>query len=206
MPTPDPVSSAPRTAESDAALVVRARAGDAAAFDLLARRHYRTAFAIALARMRSRADAEDVCHDAFMRAAERLDQCRNPERFSAWLCMIVRNRARNAQAKAFVRRSLALEHHTAASTDNPDRSLQLAELRGRLLRALGELTTVQREVVLLHDLDGLSHEEAASIVGTSPGMSRQHLFKARRRLRELLHDLIDRHPERRVNDELGNDT
>lgn len=188
-PRPKPVANAPPTSESDASLVARVRAGDADAFDLLARRHYRTAFAVALARSRNRADAEDVCHDAFVRAAERLEQCRHPERFVAWLCMIVRNRARNAQAKAFVRRVLLLEHSSAASADDPHQSLERSELRGQLTRALAKLSHVEREVVLLHDMNELTHEEIASIVGTSAGMSRQHLFKARRRLRNLLGDV-----------------
>lgn len=167
-------------------LVARARDGDVAAFDRLARKHYRTAFSVALAVMRHDADAEDVCHDAFVLAAERLAQCRDPERFARWLCMIVRNRARNARARAIVRHAFSLDHGTAASADDPHRDLELSELRKRLLGALATLPRVQREVVLLHDLQGLRHDEIASIVGTSAGMSRQHLFKARKRLRAQL--------------------
>lgn len=188
-PSPHPVATASPASESDASLVARVRAGEADAFDRLARRHYRTAFAVALARTTNRADAEDVCHDAFVRAAERLEQCRNPERFAAWLCMIVRNRARNARAKAFVRRTLSLEHSSAASGDDPHQSLERSELRKQLVWALAKLSRVEREVVLLHDLNDLTHAEVAAIVGTSPGMSRQHLFKARRRLRALLGEL-----------------
>jgi RNA polymerase sigma-70 factor (ECF subfamily) len=51
---------------------------------------------------------------------------------------------------------------------------------------LASLTPVQREVVLLHDLDGWTHESIAESIGTSSGMSRQHLFHARKRLRALL--------------------
>jgi RNA polymerase sigma-70 factor (ECF subfamily) len=52
--------------------------------------------------------------------------------------------------------------------------------------ALASLSPVQREVVLLHDLDGWTHEDIARLIGTSAGMSRQHLFHARRRLRTVL--------------------
>lgn len=62
----------------DAALIVRARAGDADAFEELVRRHYRAAFAVALATAGSRQDAEDACQDAWVRALERLDSLRNP--------------------------------------------------------------------------------------------------------------------------------
>src|SRR5207253_2520722 len=90
--------------ESDAELITRTLAGSEAAYAALVRRHYRAAYAVALARTGERADAEDVCHDAFIRAAERLEECRHRDRFAAWLCTIVRNVAHNTMARAHVRR------------------------------------------------------------------------------------------------------
>lgn len=171
---------------SDAELVGRARANERLAFEMLVQRHYRAAFAVALAHVRTRADAEDVCHDAFIRAAQRLESCRNPDRFLQWLCAIVRNHARNVSARGLFRRAVELVHATAASRDDPVRALEVKELGDRLESALRRLSSVQRETILLHDLHGCSHEDIAGIIGTSPGMSRQHLFKARRRLREVL--------------------
>jgi RNA polymerase sigma-70 factor (ECF subfamily) len=171
---------------TDAQLVAATCAGDATAFDALVRRHYRAAFSVALAHAGRHADAEDVCHDAFVRAAERLDDCRQPDRFLQWLCAIVRNRAHNILARARVRRASPLESHSVPSRDNPARDAELSELRGRLERALAALPAIQREVVLLHDLHGLTHDEIADVIGSSSGMSRQHLFKARKRLRGTL--------------------
>lgn len=173
----------------DAELVARTCAGDAGsagAFDTLVRRHYRAAFAVALAQTGNRADAEDVCHDAFVRAAERLDDCRNPDRFVQWLCAIVRNHAKNTIARGNVRRAESLEHHTVASSNDSARDAEQSELRRRLEQALATLPPVQREVVLLHDLDGWTHEAIAGSIGTTAGMSRQHLFHARKRLRDVL--------------------
>ena len=73
-----------------------------------------------------------------------------------------------------------------AARDDPAKDAEIADLRGRLEAALGVLTATQREVVLLHDLDGWTHADIATAIGTSEGMSRQHLFNARRRLREAL--------------------
>jgi len=171
---------------SDAELVARSISGDEAAYAALVRRHYRAAFAVALARTGHRSDAEDVCHDAFVRAAARLEDCRHPDRYVHWLCTIVRNQAHNHVSRAFVRRTTELTPETAASADDPAQRLELTELRGQLEQALVALTPVQREVVLLHDLEGWSHGDIAKSVGTSEGMSRQHLFHARRRLRQLL--------------------
>jgi RNA polymerase sigma factor (sigma-70 family) len=171
---------------TDAQLVAGSCAGDATAFEALVRRHYRAAFSVALAHTGHHADAEDVCHDAFVRAAERLEDCRQPDRFAQWLCAIVRNRAHNAVAHAHVRRASPLEPDTVPSLENPARDAELSDLRGKLLLALGTLPSVQREVVLLHDLHGWSHDEIAVAIGSSSGMSRQHLFKARKRLRGVL--------------------
>ena len=171
---------------SDVELIASTRGGDAAAFAALVRRHYRAAFAVALANTGNRADAEDACHDAFVRAAARLDDCREPDRFAQWLCAIVRNLARNLVARAKVRRASPLHHSTAPSSDDSERESARTELRHRLEAGLALLSPIQREVVLLHDLDGWSHESIAAVIGTSAGMSRQHLFHARRRLREIL--------------------
>src|SRR5262245_7323012 len=89
---------------SDAELVARTRAGDASGFEALVRRHYRAAFAVAVSQLGGHTDAEDVCHDAFVRAAARLEDCRQPDRFIEWLCAIVRNHARNWAARERVRR------------------------------------------------------------------------------------------------------
>jgi RNA polymerase sigma-70 factor, ECF subfamily len=186
---PDRGTRAPDAALSepnDARLIAAATAGDRGAFEQLVQRHYRAAFAVALARTDNRADAEDLVHDAFVRAAERLEHCREPEKFVAWLCAIVRNLAHNLRTRGLAPHTTVIQPDTIASTASPERDAQLADLRARLHAALAELPPIQREVVLLHDIDGRTHDEIAAIVGTSSGMCRQHLFKARKRLRALL--------------------
>ena len=167
-------------------MIAATLAGDAAAFDALVRRHYRAAYAVALSVMLNRADAEDVCHDAFVRAAVRLGDCREPDRFVHWLCAITRNHARNMLARHAVRRASQLDHASATSGEDSARDAERSELRAQLEAALSALSPTQREVVLLHDLDDWTHDSIAAQLGTSAGMSRQHLFHARRRLRELL--------------------
>ena len=94
---------------SDATLVERTRRGDAAAFDTLVRRHLRAAYAVALARVGEPADAEDVCQDAFITALRRIDDCRQPDRFAAWLLRIVRNRAHDHVRGRTVREAVPLD-------------------------------------------------------------------------------------------------
>lgn len=150
------------------------------------RRHYRAAYAVALAILGRRADAEDVCQDAWVRALERLEDCRKPDRFVYWLLQIVRNRARNYLDHRRVRAAESLEAVTVAATDDPPRDLVRERLRGRLEEVLSEISEIQRQIVLLHDLEGWGHRDIARSLEISEVMSRQHLFQARRRLRELL--------------------
>lgn len=172
----------------DAALVRRARQGDAEAFEALVRRHYRVAFAVARSRVDVPMDAEDVVQDSFVRALERLDDC-DPSRFAGWLLRIVRNRAHNARVHEARRRGVDPERVAPAGIDGEmeaEARLQRGELRDALERAVNQLPPMQREVLLLHDLSGLPHAEIAAAVGVSVGMSRYHLMNARRRMRELL--------------------
>ena len=169
--------------DSNKALVARARRGETAALDLLVRRHLRAAIAVALAILGSPQDAEDVAQDSFLVAFERLDTCREPERFAGWLLQIVRNRALNALTQGRIRDAVS----AALPADGPGApDAERVALRDRLLRALGHLSGPQKEVVLLHDLEGWTHREIADALELSEVMSRQHLFTARKVLRELL--------------------
>jgi len=128
-----------------AELVARARRGDPSAFDQLVRRHLRAAYAVALAVLGRPADADDVAQEAFVAALERLDDCREPARFSGWLIRIVRNRALHALEK----RKLRDPRDEAGEVAAPGTAGDVV-LRAHLLAALATLSTVQREIVLLH--------------------------------------------------------
>jgi len=171
---------------SDATLVEQARSGAVRAFEELVRRHFRAAYAVALALLGNQMDAEDACHDGFLKALQRLEECRSPEKFGAWVVQIVRNRARNYREYRAVRSAAPLESTAAASRDDSARDLERSELRQLLAAALGELSEMQREVVLLHDLEGWKHGEIAQSLGISEVAALQHLFVARRQLRESL--------------------
>ncbi len=170
---------------NDARLVQLARRGDRAAFEALVRRHYRAAYAVAYARTGNGMDAEDVCQDAFVRALERLDECRRPQAFAAWL-LIVRTRAHNYRAYQSLRCGTPLDPERTMSADDTAARAERAELGATLAAALGELTELQRGVLLLHDLEGWKHREIAGALDLSEVASRQHLFTARRALRQRL--------------------
>jgi RNA polymerase sigma factor (sigma-70 family) len=171
---------------TDAELVARARLDDESAAEQLVRRHYLAVFAVARAILDNGADAEDICHDALVRALSRLDDCRQPERFAQWAAAIARNLAKNRQVHPSVRRSATLDVRIPSEQTSASQQVEASDLGETLETALAQLTTTQREVVLLHDLHDWTHETIGEWIGTSAGMSRQHLFKARRLLREAL--------------------
>lgn len=177
---------------SDAELVARTLGGDTAAYAELVRRYRRAALARALAVLNDSPEAEDVAQDAFVQAYDQLGTCRDADRFGAWLLTIVYRSALNRARSIWRRRQVALEPASAeagvygASANAASGMLDRAELRARLTRALGTLSPVQREVVLLADLEDWSHAQIAAKTGISVTMSRRHLSDARRLLRAQL--------------------
>ena len=174
---------------TDAQLVERARLGDAAAFDALVRRYIRPAYATALVVVGDPLDAEDICQDVFVRVIERLEECRSPDRFAGWFFAIVRSTAQNYQRRERVRKAEPLAPGMAQHRADPARDAERADLRTRLGAALAQLSQVESDVVLLHDLEGWPHRAIAAALGITEVYARQHLFTARRKLRASLgHD------------------
>lgn len=171
--------------ESDSALVARALRNDARATELLVRRHLRAAVAVAMAVLGDRAEAEDVAQDAMVVAFERLHTCREPDRFVGWLLRIVRHRALNARMRGKVHER-SVEQLAPSETAQAPPDAERVGLRKRLLQGLQRLSPEQREVVVLHDLEGWTHGEIAEALEISEVMSRQHLFVARKAMREFL--------------------
>lgn len=177
----------------DAALVRLAIRGDGRAFETLVRRYTRPAYSIALGIVKEPADAEDVVQDAFIKALERLEDC-DPDRFGAWLLRVVRNRAHSVRRYLGVRDAAPLDAvPTASDLPGPQRETERAELRRELLTAMEDLTDVQREVLLLHDLQGWKHREIGEMLDLPEGTVRAHLFHARHALRE--HETLKRSME-----------
>lgn len=181
----------PAASETDAALVERVRSGDPAAFDRLVRRHLRVAHSVARSRLDgNHHDADDVVQEAFISALEKIDDCRKPDRFRAWLLAIVRNETHRHREREAVRETEALDDvPPVASGSDPSRRARASELRTELEEAMSEMTSLQRRAFALHDLEGWSHGEIAEELGISRGSSRYHLHVARKHVRSHLTDV-----------------
>ncbi|MGD2070743.1 MAG: RNA polymerase sigma factor [Gemmatimonadota bacterium] len=181
-------------AKGDDELVRAAREGDREAFDRLVERHARTAVVLALARVGDPDVAEDVAQDALVRAWTTLHACRDPARFGAWLRTIVhrtalnRRERRERRKRIFGRFQAEAAGASSGAGPAPDGWLERAGPRQELTNALEGLGSRQREVLLLHDLEGRTHREISGILGIGPGTSRKYLSEARARLRETLEE------------------
>ncbi|GMV06975.1 MAG: RNA polymerase sigma factor [Gemmatimonadota bacterium] len=177
----------------DGELVRKARRGDERAFGQLVHKYGRAAYAVAYSVTGRHEDAEDAAQESFLVALERLEECRSPERFAGWLMTIVRNRSRNLVRRESLRETDPVPLSASSRTPTPERETERAELQEVLRDALDGLSEVQREIVLLHDLEGWKHREIADRMGLPSGTVRSHLHFARKALRKALgaHAAVD---------------
>jgi RNA polymerase sigma-70 factor (ECF subfamily) len=160
------------------------RRGDERAFTALYDRHTGALYGLALRLLGGdTADAEDVVHDAWIRAAARLDTFAGRSSLRTWLCGIVVNCVRE-RTRARGRDEPLPEDDRAPAADD-------AELTGtfdriELQRALAGLAAGYREVVVLHDVEGYTHEEIGELLGVTAGTSKSQLARGRRALRRAL--------------------
>lgn len=169
----------------DDPLLDRVRAGDEAAFRQLYRAHAGPLYRLALRMCGGRDEtAEDAVQEAWSRAVARLDRYDGRGSLRSWL-------------NGFVVRC-ALEGgrwERRGGEDLPDEDAWPAPLRDRpaermdLERAFEALPTGYRTVLVLHDLEGYTHEDIAGLLGVSPGTSKSQLSRGRAWMRRALgHD------------------
>lgn len=149
-----------------------------AAFRALYREHtpYLYGLALRLAGGR-REEAEEAVQEAWVRAIERLEGFRGASRLRTWLAGIVVNCCRE----------LRRERSDATAGEAPDSEPALdggPPAQIDLERLLSALPDGQREVLVLHQIEGYTHQEIAARLGIAPGTSKSRLFEARRRLRQ----------------------
>ena len=183
---PEPAARIPE--QDEAALVARVRAGDRAAFGVLAERYAGVARRVARAVLGDPDDADDAAQDALLSALVKLDQYDPRRPFGPWLLRIVANAATDRRRRRKVRRVEQLDPALVAGGDRPDATTERRALSARLRAALAELSHRRRMAVVLFDVEGYSHAEIAGILGIPEGTVRSEVFHARRRLRVLLAD------------------
>ena len=168
---------------------MRARHGDAAAYEELVRMHQAIAFRVALVAAGNRGDAEEAVQDGFVKAYRALGRFREGAPFRPWLLRIVANEARNRRRSAGRRAGLALRAAAAASGDaapSPEATALSHERREELLSALARLDDPDRDVLVHRFLLGLGEEETAAALGVRRGTVKSRTSRALERMRAAL--------------------
>jgi RNA polymerase sigma factor (sigma-70 family) len=177
-----------RPPDSEAALVERARDGDAVAYGSLVRAHQDIAFRVACLAGGSASEAEEAAQEGFVKAWRALPRFRAGAPFRPWLLAIVANEARNRRRAAGRRAGLALRAAELAERDpgapSPETQLLTTMRRDALLAALGELDERDRSVLTCRYLLELSEEETAAALGCRRGTVKSRTSRALARLRE----------------------
>ena len=176
-----------RPPHNEAALVERARRGDAAAYEALVRAHQDIAFRTACLFAGSAADAEEAAQEAFVKAWRALPRFRSGAPFRPWLLAIVGNEARNRRRAAGRRAGVALraahERPSGDAAPSPEAALLAGGERRALLAALSALDERDRAVIACRFLLDLSERETAKALGCRPGTVKSRLSRALGRMR-----------------------
>lgn len=181
------------TADDERDLVVRVQRGDEHAFDELARRYARRAFAVAYRILRHTQDAEDLVQDAFIAALDGIGSFDPARPFAPWFYKIVANRALNAASARSTRERhmTVIELRTDEAVERSPDPAERSEIRTRFESALATLPRHQRLIVELSDVDGRSSTEIGEMMNLPRGTVRWHLHQARRTLRLALASLLE---------------
>lgn len=131
--------------------------------------------------------AEDLLQDIFVKVFSHLGEIGRDETFVAWMYRIATNtcysylRSRRSRDARSVSLSEIEGQKEEAVTDGHEESLA-----GPVEEAIRNLPEKLRAVVMLHDIEGYTHEEIGRMLGCTVGTSKSQLFKARMRIREFL--------------------
>lgn len=157
-------------------------AGDERAFRELYRRHTPALYQLVLRMLGgSQPDAEDVVQEAWIRAVRKLGGFRWESSLRTWLSAIALNQAR----ESLRRRGRAPVTELEGGLELPARPTHDGE-RMDLERAIARLPAGYRSVLVLHDIEGFTHEEISRHLEIAVGTSKSQLFDARRAMRALL--------------------
>jgi RNA polymerase sigma-70 factor (ECF subfamily) len=186
-------------AEADAAVVRQVLAGDRKAFNELVLRYQRSAMAVSYRLLGKAEDAQEVVQEAFLKAYKSLNTLEKPEAFAGWLMRIVSNLSLNARRNRATRKTGALDEmldqgvrdpQAGGDSVDPERVLEGHELGDRLKLALEQLPEKQRLAVLMFTIEGLPQKQVAEALECSVEAVKWHVFQARKKLKELLKDVM----------------
>jgi RNA polymerase sigma factor (sigma-70 family) len=190
---------APPTEEQ--VLVQRALDGDLPAYDELVQRYQERIYATVYHMTANHEDANDLAQETFIKAYKALKSFKGDSSFYTWIYRIAVNKTINFLKQRRNRTHMSLNDVDFNVENDPDmvalvqhntphRDARISELQEKLNAALLKLSEVHRMVVVLHDVQGMPHEEIGKMMNCNVGTVRSRLFYARQQLQALLSDYL----------------
>jgi RNA polymerase sigma-70 factor (ECF subfamily) len=186
---------------SEETLVRRAKRGDLKSYDELIKRYQQRIYATIYHMTSNHEDANDLAQESFIKAYQALASFKGGSSFYTWLYRIAVNKTINFLKQRKNRTHMSLndldfnaEHDpdlmALISHKTPRRDAGLSELQEKLNAALMKLSEPHRLVMVLHDVQGQSHEEIAKVMDCNIGTVRSRLFYARQQMQSELADYL----------------
>ena len=184
------------TREQEAAVIQAVLDGDVNAYEALVKENEKNVYNLALRMTGNSEDAADMAQEAFIKAYNSLTAFRGDSKFSVWLYRIVSNVCldflRSRSRKQTVSLSTEnddgeeVELDSADETHSPEPLLDRSLTRDAVRRGLAALPPDHREILLLREIQGLSYEEIADVLGLEAGTVKSRIFRARKKLCSFL--------------------
>ena len=187
--------------EKDWIVVERVQDGEVEAFDALVKKYRQSLFSVVYNMTSNREDASDITQEVFIKAFQSIGRFRGQASFYTWLYRIAVNTSitfvKKSRRQRFVNyetidETVASEEILASLTakNKTEKGAILSELQEKLNDSLQKLSPKHRIVVILHDIEGMSHKSIAKIIKTSTGTVRSRLHYAKRELQAYLKDYL----------------
>ena len=184
------------TREQEAAVIQAVLDGEVNAYEAVVKEYEKNVYNLALRMTGNSEDAADMAQEAFIKAYNSLTAFRGDSKFSVWLYRIVSNVCldflRSRSRKQTVSLSTEnddgeeVELDIADETHSPEQLLDRSLTRDAVRRGLAALPPDHREILLLREIQGLSYEEIADVLGLEAGTVKSRIFRARKKLCSFL--------------------
>jgi RNA polymerase sigma-70 factor (ECF subfamily) len=195
------MSEGPKEAGDDRALVRAAQRGDEQAFRSLVERYHRRVVQLALGMVKDADEAMDIAQETFVRVHRYLPSFKGDSSFFTWTYRIAMNLCLDSQRRkgraervdlgqgddAEIEAAMDPPSHALAG---PQRQVLNEELRGKMEEALAGLSENHRAILLLREVEGLSYEELARVLGIRKGTVMSRLFHARLKMQNKLREYL----------------
>ena len=179
-------------ADRERQLICDVQEGSHEAFRELVELHMRRVYDLAYGFVHDHDDAEDIAQEVFVKVYHSIKNFRQDSGFSTWVYRIAANTSldRVKQRKRAVAR-LVLMDETQLGAVASDPEMDHIDTSVHIERALHELPTLQRAVVILRHMEGFSTKQVSGILKCSEGTVKTHLHRGLKKMRKLLHDLSE---------------